>query len=1311
MSNLLYDNIVLSQEVFQKQLKYWKEKIGDEISETTIFDVSKVDANKKVFISCLNDEVSNKLYKLCNRSPIAIYVAICTVFDIYLSKLLNCRDITILSPVIGELKDCPYNQTVLLCNQIDSTDSFKSLLIKVKKTVIDAYNNQLYPAEKILKEVDYEKDIESISDVYLQMEDLHNHEIVVKKNGKVNISIKIGEAIEFEYAFDSNIDEYEIYKFSERFESILDACIQNSDNEIKNIQFLSDEEQERVLNVINASQNVEIKYDSVKLYFENIADNYRNQIAVRTTQDKITYDLLNKRANQLARKLIYNKIGKGDIVGICLNPSIELIVAILAVIKTGATYLPIDFQMPNKRLEYVIDDSKMSLLIYSVAKRDFCPSVPIILYFDDINDANLDEYDGSNFEIEIGKEDVIYIIYTSGTSGMPKGVRVLNKGLVNYIEWFKNYAELSYEDKTILTSSYAFDLGYTGLYSAILNGSELNILNKEEYTNSDLLLSYINSNHITYMKTTPSFLGIMVDNDKFKDGLFSSVRLLVLGGENIDLDDIKKVHMMYPGLIIANHYGPTETTIGVISTKINFDRFEEYKKQPVIGKTITNAYAYILNDHLDIMPFGYAGELYISGECVSAGYLNNENLNKEKFIDNPYRPGQIMYKTSDNAKMYENGNVLFLGRTDKQIKIHGYRVEIGEIEHALKLYNSIKDTVVVIKTEEEGENYISAYIVTDQDVDIADLRKFLGNYIADYMIPKYFVMLENIPLTENGKVDYKSLPEKMYIQEKNEYVAPRNNLEEQICGVWKEILKCEQIGITDDFFILGGDSIKAIQVSSRLKSLGINIELKDIIEKTTIMNLAQSIETVSNKEVGKVTNAFETDFKVKDSNIDGNTINIIQENYQNIDNALIIEEVFGVSPMQKVMYYHTENSLGVSPYYHNRTFKVSSKLDLDKVDKAYQLLFEQYQILRTSYYKGADGKIFQVAFKHRKTSICYEDISDMNKEKQEMYLEKKIKEDGLRGFDLKKDILMRVTIYKVDCEQYFVLWSNHHMIIDGWSRMILIKHFFSNLQKIKEGKKVEDVSIDFSNYIKKLYKKDDTKAYEYWKKYLTDYVSTSMIPRKEQGVWETEYVQDNVFFELNEEETKHLINIAASYKVTFNTLVLTLWGKLLQKISNKKDVVFGSLTADRVVGVNDTDVSVGTFTNVIPVRMIDTGAALENEVLSVQKDAIEAIEYSYYAIEADNRFDVNSYFMESTIIFENYPIEEGLKQIYKGAENTIKDVTIFDQPHGPLNIFVLPFETTLFKFSFNENVFSKNNIQSLVKQFAEMLHECKESKK
>lgn len=166
----------------------------------------------------------------------------------------------------------------------------------------------------------------------------------------------------------------------------------------------------------------------------------------------------------------------------------------------------------------------------------------------------MDEYDGSNFEIEIGKEDVIYIIYTSGTSGMPKGVRVLNKGLVNYIEWFKNYAELSYEDKTILTSSYAFDLGYTGLYSAILNGSELNILNKEEYTNSDLLLSYINSNHITYMKTTPSFLGIMVDNDKFKDGLFSSVRLLVLGGENIDLDDIKKVHMMYPGLIIANHY-------------------------------------------------------------------------------------------------------------------------------------------------------------------------------------------------------------------------------------------------------------------------------------------------------------------------------------------------------------------------------------------------------------------------------------------------------------------------------------------------------------------------------------------------------------------------------------------------------------------------------------------------------------------------------------------------------------------------------------------------------------------------------------
>lgn len=1305
MSNMIYDNIVLSQEVFQKQLKFWKEKLGGEINETNIFK-SANNEDKKEYLSCLGDEESQKLYKLCNGSPIAIYVAICAALEIYLYKLLNCKKITILSPVIGASEECPYNKTIMLYNEVDSSDTFKSLLMKVKKTVVDAYNNQLYPTERILKELSYDKNIESVSDIYLQMENLHNADVITQKNGKVNITIRMGSVIEIKCSYASDISEEEIHSFVERFVRILDECIQDIDVIVKNMPLLSKDEERCILDVINASNKKENKYNSVKSYFEEVADENACQIAIRTTKSSITYNLLNRRANQFARKLIDSNVKKGDIVGICLNPSIELIVAMIAVIKVGATYLPIDFQMPNKRFEHIIKDSDMKLLIYSTAKKDFCPSMSNIIYFDNLYNVDLDLYDDSNIDIEIVKEDAIYMIYTSGTSGMPKGVKVLNKGVINYIEWFKEYAQLKREDKTILTSSYAFDLGYTGLYSAILSGCELNILTKEEYTNPDLLLLYIRDNHITYMKTTPSFLSIVVENDKFEKGFFASVRLLVLGGENIELDNVMKVHMIYPELVIANHYGPTETTIGVISTKINFNEFEVYQKYPVIGKTITNTHAYIMNECFDIMPFGYAGELYISGEGVSGGYLNNDSLNREKFINNPYKPGNIMYKTSDNAKMFEDGNILFLGRTDNQVKIHGYRVEIGEIEHALKQHQYIKDAVVMVRTE-DGEENLVAYIVTDEEVDVSDLRKFLASYIADYMIPKFYVLIENMPLTENGKIDYNSLSEKLFIKDRREYVAPRNELEENICKVWKEILKCTEIGIKDDFFVLGGDSIKAIQVSSRLKSLGFNIELKDIIEKTTIIELAQHLESLSNKKVNDSRCLPGVDLDEEYAKIDGKILDEIHLRYQKNDNKLAIEEIFELSPMQKVMYYHSNRNRGVSPYYHNRTFRVNGKLDLEKINKAYQLLFDQYQILRTLYYKSSDGEIYQIAFKNIETYMDFFDISDMTKEQQNKYLEMKIIEDGLKGFDLENDLLMRVAIYKVDYEQYFVLWSNHHMIIDGWSRMILIKQFFNNLQKLKVEDEINVVPVEFSNYVKKLRWKDDNKAYDYWKKYLDGYLSTPLITQKNTSLAELEYVQNNVYYEIDVEETKRLNNIAAKYKVTFNTLILTLWGKLLQKNNNKKDVVFGSLVADRIVGVDDTDISVGSFTNVIPVRMIDVGNTFENEVKAVQNDAMEAIEYSYYAIEADDRFDLNRYFMQSTIIFENYPIEEGLKQVYQGAESVINDVTIFDQPHCPLNIFVLPFETTLFKFSFNENVFDSDCIGILAKQFVDMLYDLK----
>ena len=1295
--NTLFDNIILSQDIFQNQLNYWKSKLGDEIREINIFDTAISTEKGKLFKHTLDAAASERLNKLANGSPIALYVAICAAFKVYLYKMTNSKQVTLLSPIMGNEKDCPYNECVMIYDELKKQDTYKDVLIKVKKSFVNAYNNQDYPVKMLLDAYQYEKAVTEVSDFSVQMNGLHSMDLTKNNSVKVAMTISAGEAISIQYEYNSSINKEEIQSFADRFAHVLSSCVQNYDKEIGKLQLLKEEEQNSILDLVNATSKSQILFQSVKDYIEETEKDFLNKVAVVTTSASITYSELNRKANQLARKLQSEGIEKGDIVGIGLNPSVELIISMLAVMKSGAAYLPIDLGIPAERLRYIIKDSNMKVLIFSKNLTNRGLDIENIIYFDKMEEAGLEEFSDQNLEVELSPEDALYIIYTSGTTGMPKGVKVLNRGVLNYIGWFKEYAGLTSKDRTMLTSSYAFDLGYTGLYSSLLGGCELSLLTKEEYTNPSFLLSYIAEHQITYMKTTPSFFRIISDHDKFQKGYFASMRLVLLGGENIDLADIMNAHIAYPDLVIANHYGPTETTIGVISTKIDFEQFEDYRKCPVLGKSITNAYAYVLNDDLNLMPLGCKGELYISGECVSGGYLNNDILTKERFLVNSYMPNYLLYKTGDFAKQFADGSIQFLGRTDNQVKIHGYRVEIGEIESALKLNDNVNDAVVMIRKDENGNHYICSYIVAYKELDITELRHFLSTYIADYMIPRFFIQLERIPLTVNGKIDYKALPEPAVVQSNVEYVAARNETEEQICKIWEEVLKCNKIGINDDFFALGGDSIKAIQVSSRLQNIGLKIELKNIIEHSTIAELVENMEELSLKR------ELAEEEKGTKAEVSDEALMEIQDYYCNFAEKLEVEEVYGLSPMQIVMYNNTVYGKGVTPYYHNRTLSVNSELDMNAVNKAFQLLIDQYQVLRTVYFDDSYGKIHQVSFKHRDGFVHFEDISNMNETEQKFYLDNEVRKDSLKGFNLKNDVLMRVAVYKRKEKGYFVLWSNHHMIIDGWSRMILIQKFFSNLHNVKMGNKAEISNVKFSNYIENIGKRDYGKALNYWTNFLEGYTSTALLKRKEDASFENGYAQDNVFFELNKEVTKHLNGIAASYKVTFNTLVLNMWGRLLQKMNKKDDVVFGSLVADRTIGVTDTDSSVGSFTNVIPVRMNSIGKSLEKEMSELQKKAMISHEFAYFAIEADDHFNYDNTFIENVVIFENYPIEDGLKQIYQGSEETIKDVTIFDQPHASLNLFVLPFETTLFKFSFNENIYSREYIESVANEFSKLL--------
>jgi amino acid adenylation domain-containing protein len=522
-----------------------------------------------------------------------------------------------------------------------------------------------------------------------------------------------------------------------------------------------------------------------------------------------------------------------------------------------------------------------------------------IIIFDEL-EKELSAESGDNLPTVTTPGDLAYVIFTSGSTGRPKGVMITNENLINYITWFTGKTGFNEKDKILLTSSFAFDLGYTSIYSAIMTGGQLHILPKEIYLSQDNLLNYIKAHHISCIKLTPSLFKTIVGSIDFTREMLQSLRLIVLGGEAINVVDVERTHALSQTIRVMNHYGPTEATIGSIARFIDFKSFDDYKKTPTIGQPINNTIVYILNKDLYLLPVGIPGELCISGTGLARGYMNRPELTAEKFC--PRRPGgtlfegtrglaplsitikgtgkdymqscsptamqsfshsiilnrnhpphspippfphHTIYRTGDLARWQPNGEIEFLGRIDFQVKIRGYRIEQGEIENRLLSHKLVKEAVVIVREESSNDKYLCAYIVP-HDISAfqeTELRDYLSTELPDYMVPTYLVTLEKIPLNPNGKVDRKALPEPKTAGNKN-YVPPKNEIEKKLVDIWSEVLDKQNIGTNDNFFELGGHSLKATVLTARIKrQLDVNLPLIEIFNRPKIHLLAEYINS------------------------------------------------------------------------------------------------------------------------------------------------------------------------------------------------------------------------------------------------------------------------------------------------------------------------------------------------------------------------------------------------------------------------------------------------------------------------------------
>lgn len=805
-------------------------------------------------ISKSNFEKYENYAKSLGISPYMFFQA---AFLLVLYKYTNQENLIIGTPTAGrdleELQNLVgmFVNNIVLSQEIDKNDTILEFLDKVKKTTLDALTYQPYPFEKLVKKLNLQKDISRnpLFDVMFIYQNIPLNKLkLANKNikfieSKTNISkfdislevIPSTHTIRLEYCCDL-FKKHTMVQFMLHYLEALENMYKNSSLKISEISILNKSECNYLLNDFNDTNLYYPEKETISTLFEKQVEKTPNEIAIVFHNDSLTFDELNKKANSLASYLRNKGIQKNDIVGIMLPRSLELIVSMLAVLKAGGTYIPIDPMYPKNRTEYMLQNSQAKFLLtfVDVSKTvDFNNKIFVelendtIYYLENNNLPNInDPFDAS------------YIIYTSGSTGLPKGVVLNHKALVNLAYYLNNYVDffngISPAKNIISVTTASFDIFIFETLICLQKGLKIILADEEAQRVPSLLNNLIEKENGQIIQMTPSRMQFLLDNKREIPSL-SNLEYVVLAGEPLPMSLLKQLKKI--GIKkVYNGYGPSETT--VFST---FTDVTNYKKM-TIGKPLSNTQIYLLDQDLNLVPQGVAGELYIAGDGVGNGYLNNSELTAKSFIKNPFLPNTLMYKTGDSGKILPNGEIYYLERLDNQVKIRGLRIELEEIENKILKFPGIQKVKVVKQTIQNRE-FISSYFVANTRIRISELRNYLSSQLPNYMVPSYFTALDNFPYTPNGKIDKKALPlPKAISNQERKIERPKTKTQKQIVSVWEKILHVSPIGIRDNFFELGGDSILAMTLHIELLKITDKITYADIFSNPTIYDLANLID-------------------------------------------------------------------------------------------------------------------------------------------------------------------------------------------------------------------------------------------------------------------------------------------------------------------------------------------------------------------------------------------------------------------------------------------------------------------------------------
>ena len=1741
----------LSSQTFLNDKEFWKERYQN-IPEPLFNRNPDGDADLPVsdrFTFSIKRTLYDKVVAFSQANGCTAFHFILAVLFIYFSRVCNRDEVVIGVPILNRGK-AKYKQVMgLFANVIPlriklaEELSVRELMLIIKSNLMECYRHQKIPLGELYRTVfDQVKDKSNIFDISLSYINrdfsenfitASNYDIVSMAHQHERNALTVFVR---EYNSDRDIDidfDYQLSVFEKfipidnvaaHFTYLLGEMLESSEKSIFAIEIIPEEEKHKLLNEFNDTKAEYPKEKTIQELFEEQAAKTPEKLAIVYDNRRLTYRELNCQANQLAKVLIHNGVKPDELVGIMVDRSIAMIISILGVLKAGGAYLPIDPGYPPDRIKYMLEDSSASVLLTQGDLKDCVVYQGKVI---NIEDIILNEGDDSNPRNINTPEDLAYVIYTSGSTGKPKGVMIEHQGIVNLVTFFKESYQLGEQDRMLQFASSSFDASVWEIFASLLVGATLYIASRETIHNLTEFEKLINKNEITVTLLPPTYL------EGIKPEQMAKLRHLFTGGSAITKGLVNK---WKDKVNYSNAYGPTEAT--VIATTWKCNEQEMANGTVPVGCPISNTEIFILNEKNRLLPIGAVGELCIGGDGLARGYLNRPELTAEKFVTNPYCAGARMYKTGDLARWRSDGTIEYIGRSDSQVKIRGFRIELGEIEARLADHQSVENSVVIVKEDKQGDKYLAAYFVSEDRLEVDEIRKHLLKELPEYMVPTYIIQLDSMPLTLNDKIDRAALPDSdCSIESCVEYIAPRNEKERVLVNVWQDALKTEGIGVRDNFFHLGGDSIKAIQVLSKLNAYGLKLEMKDlfkhpvieevsswvkevvhiadqgIVEGKTSLTPVQrwlfeqrfaekhyfnqsvllhhskgfaenilrsvftkllehhdalrmvarresddivlfnrgiegnlySLETVdlmnqdyflenieaeadrlqksvdlyngplvkaglfktnegdylllvihhlvvdgiswriilqdlfngymqasrdeeiklpaktdsfydwsaqlsryansqallsevdywadveaininplpkdrpiterkykdikqvrveltandTTRLLKDVSQAYNTEindillaalgFAVKEwtgeervlINLEGhgreeitNNIDIsrtvgwftaqypvvldlsgsrdltyriksVKESLRRIPNKGIgygilryltlpenkaslrfnlrpevsfnylgqfdidldndgfsiadvslgmspnmeclyaidingmvnqgrliltfayhdgeykretiakfaanfqeklaqiinhcakrnytemtpsdftykknsideletalsdldtrnIKDLYTLSPMQEGMLYHTILDNKSSAYFEQATISIAGRLDIARLEKSFQMLIEQYDIFRTVFVYAKIARPVQVVMKEQRSCINFENITHLSVDEQQIFIEAFKDQDKIKGFDLSEGQLIRLSAIQTGNDCCKLIWSFHHIIMDGWCLGIILKEFFRIYAALQKKQMPEIAEIcSYSKYISWLENQDYKAAAAYWDEYLCGYEEAALLPKKGGVSVQGSYEREEYQLKIDEAIGCSLENMTRKNNVTMNTLFQTIWGLLLARYNNTNDVVFGAVVSGRPHEIAGVENIVGLFINTLPVRIkCDGSQAIVKLMQAVQQAVIDSERYSYCSLaEIQGRTSLKDALLNHIVAFENYPLEEVMNGDL-GVE--IKGSEVFEQTNYDFNVVIIPGRELSIKFIYNALVYDKWFIEELEGHIKTMLTE------